>query len=230
MSSSQLPRPIDPALPPHAEASEAIGIVFVCFGFFIANSCFAMAGWRPGTASGWSDNGFTEGLALELILGATALLLLWGRTYPLRTLVPRPTWRGVFEGGLVAVCALLASSLVKYPLPHYATTPVAEMLAATHVSWSSTVPAMVVNGLFEEVFLLGYLMRGLRRLGASTALGIALLVRLLYHTYQGPVGVAAVMAIGLVFGAYFLRRGGLFPVVLAHVVIDLIVFLTPWHP
>jgi membrane protease YdiL (CAAX protease family) len=216
-----------PALPPHAQLSEAIGIVLVCFGWFIVGSLEAASSWRPGSAAGFNDNSFDGTLASEVILATMAILLLWGRRYPLHTLYPQPSWRGVLDGVIVCVCALLGHNLVVLLLPQYATTPIAEMLASTTVSWSSTIPLMVVNGFYEEVFLLGYLMRGLRRYGASTSLGIALFVRMLYHTYQGPAGVVSVMAVGLVFGLYFQRKGQLFPVVLAHIAIDLRVFLIP---
>lgn len=217
------------ALPPHAQLSEAIGMVLVCFGWFIVGSLESVSSWRPGSATGFSNNAFDGMLATELIFASMAMLLLWGRSYPLHMLYPHPSWRGVLDGALICVCAVLGHSLVVVLLPQYATTPIEEMLASTKVSWSSTIPFMVVNGIYEEVFLLGYLMRGLRRYGASTSLGIALLVRLMYHTYQGPVGVVSVMAVGLVFGLYFQRKGQLFPVVLAHIAIDLkaILFLTP---
>jgi membrane protease YdiL (CAAX protease family) len=154
-----------------------------------------------------------------------AFVLLWGRGYPLQMLYPQPSWRGALAGVVLCGCVVLADNLVVVLLPQYATTPIAEILASTTVSWSSTIPLAVVNGTYEEIFLLGYLMRGLRRYGASTSLGIALVVRMLYHTYQGPVGVVSVMTVGLIFGLYFQRKGQLFPVVLAHIALDLMPFL-----
>jgi membrane protease YdiL (CAAX protease family) len=214
-----------PDLPPHAPLSEAIGVVLVCFGWFIFSSLQAASSWHPGSAAGFSNTSLDAILATELILASMALLLLWGRGYPLPMLVPQPSWRGALAGLLLCGCAVLAHNLLMPLLPQYATTPIAEMLASTKVSWSSIIPLAVVNGTYEEVFLLGYLMRGLRRFGASTSLGIALVVRMLYHTYQGPVGVVSVMAVGLVFGLYFQRKGQLFPVVLAHIVLDLMPFI-----
>lgn len=213
--------------PPHANPLEACFIVLVCFGSFIAASLDAAMRWRPGTASGFNDDTFGYMLATELVLAPIALLLLWARRYPVHLLLPLPTWRGVLDGALLCIAALLAHQLLVALLPQPNTSPIDEMLATTWVSWSATIPAMVVNGIYEEVFLLAYLLRGLRRLGASTAIGICLLVRMLYHTYQGPVGVVSVMVIGLIFSLYYQRKGRLFPVVLAHIAIDLIAFLGP---
>jgi membrane protease YdiL (CAAX protease family) len=210
---------------PHAQLSEAIGVVLICFGWFIFGSLEAASRWHPGSASGFSNNSFDGTLASELILATMAFVLLWGRGYPLQMLYPQPSWRGALAGVVLCGCVVLADNLVVVLLPQYATTPIAEILASTTVSWSSTIPLAVVNGTYEEIFLLGYLMRGLRRYGASTSLGIALVVRMLYHTYQGPVGVVSVMTVGLIFGLYFQRKGQLFPVVLAHIALDLMPFL-----
>lgn len=78
----------------------------------------------------------------------------------------------------------------------------------------------LVNGVYEEVFLMAFLQRGLRRLGGSNAVGVVLLVRMLYHTYQGPLGLLAVAIFGLVVGIYYWRSGRLFPVIVAHIVAD----------
>jgi len=79
----------------------------------------------------------------------------------------------------------------------------------------------VVNGLYEEVFLLGYLQSALERFGLAFAVGASLLVRVAYHTYQGPAGAVSVLAFGLILSAYFARRRSLWPVVSAHMFADI---------
>ena len=92
-----------------------------------------------------------------------------------------------------------------------------------------TLPANVlmamVNGTYEEVFLLGFLVRGLRGWGLSSALGTMLLVRVMYHLYQGPIGALWVFGIGLTFGIYYVRSGNLWPPVFAHVLWDIVPFV-----
>lgn len=80
----------------------------------------------------------------------------------------------------------------------------------------------MVNGAFEEVFLLGVLLRGLRAHGLSVALGFPLLVRLMYHGYQGPLGLLWILAFGLSLSLFFLRTGRLWPVVFAHTLWDIV--------
>lgn len=82
-------------------------------------------------------------------------------------------------------------------------------------------------GLTEEVIFIGYLFDRLRRLGWSTwtiILSTAAL-RGAYHAYQGVGPIFGNIAMGLVFGWVYHRWGRVMPLVIAHVVIDLIAFI-----
>ncbi len=87
--------------------------------------------------------------------------------------------------------------------------------------------AAVKNGVLEEVVVVGYLVTRCRQLGWSPwwAVGLAALLRGAYHLYQGFGGGLGNLVMGLVFGAWFLRTGRVMPMVVAHVVIDLVAFL-----
>jgi membrane protease YdiL (CAAX protease family) len=215
---------------PHSAPLEALGMVVLCFGWFMISSQASLAAWQSGaSASGFSDNILASVMVTELIFGAVAIAVLQARGYPLRTLYPQPSWSGALLGAGLYVGATAVSALAMLLEPHPAGMPVAEMAARTHVSLPVIMLVSIVNGAYEEVFLLGYLMRGLRRYGASTALGITLLVRLLYHTYQGPVGALGVVLFGAVLGIYYQRTGRLFPVVAAHVITDAIALGSMWR-
>lgn len=209
---------------PHAETREAIGIVLICFGYFILGSVQAVLARGVG-ASRFSNAELDAMLVLELILGATALAVLSSRSYPLHTLWPCASWRGVLAGLGLFVCTGVLCSASSLLVPPDANWPIAGIMSRSSVSWSSVIPMSIVNGAYEEIFLLGYLMRGLRRHGASTAIGITVLVRMLYHMYQGPGGVLEIVVFGIVLGVYYQRKGQLFPVVLAHILADMAAFL-----
>ena len=90
-----------------------------------------------------------------------------------------------------------------------------------------TVPALVLNalqaGLVEEVVVLGYLITRLQQLSWSpaVAVGTSALLRGAYHLYQGWGGFVGNLAMGLLFGALFLRWGRrTWPFVVAHVLLD----------
>jgi membrane protease YdiL (CAAX protease family) len=89
-----------------------------------------------------------------------------------------------------------------------------------------TVPALILNAaeaaLVEEVIALGYLVTRLEQVGAAPglAVGASALLRGSYHLYQGWGGFAGNLAMGLLFGAVFLRRRRTWPFVLAHFLLD----------
>jgi membrane protease YdiL (CAAX protease family) len=91
------------------------------------------------------------------------------------------------------------------------------------LSWPGILAVSIINPLFEELFLCAYMLPFLAyRRGPGVAVAVSLLVRLSFHTYQGPVGLLAVGLLGLVFSIFYLRTQRLWPVLIAHGVLDFI--------
>jgi membrane protease YdiL (CAAX protease family) len=215
---------------PHSAPLEALGMVVLCFGWFIVSSLASVAAWQSGaSARGFSDNILVSLVLTELIFGAVAIAVLQARGYPLRTLYPQPSWSGALIGAGLYLGATALAALAMTLAPHPAGLPIEEMAVRAQVSLPVVLLLSIVNGTYEEVFLLGYLMRGLRRYGASTALGITVLVRLLYHMYQGPVGALGVTLFGAVIAIYYQHTGRLFPAVASHVIADAIALGSMWR-
>ena len=111
---------------------------------------------------------------------------------------------------------------------------VAVQASALDTHWW-TVPILVLSalraGLTEEVVVIGYLFARLPVLGWSRwqiIVGCALL-RGTYHLYQGFGAFVGNAAMGLLFGWLFARYGRLVPLIVAHVLIDVAVFVGyPW--
>jgi membrane protease YdiL (CAAX protease family) len=81
----------------------------------------------------------------------------------------------------------------------------------------------VVNGIFEELFVTGYIITSLTaRRGMWIAINVSVIVRLLYHLYQGPIGILMAVPMGLLYGYVYSRTRQLWPLVVAHVLLDLI--------
>lgn len=201
---------------------EASIVVAICFGWAIASSTRSVAaGFQPGE---FNDAALGRIVFTEVMCTAIALLFLRARGYAISTLYPAPSATGLGVAVLLYAASLWAAWLATLPFTA-AHQPIDDMMAAASPSLTAVLTMAVVNGAFEEVFLLGFLLRGLRAHGPSVALGISLLVRLLYHLYQGPLGAVSVLGFGLVLSLYFLRFGSLFPPVLAHVVADIVPFL-----
>jgi membrane protease YdiL (CAAX protease family) len=94
-----------------------------------------------------------------------------------------------------------------------------------------TVPVLLLwalrAGLGEEIVVVGYLFHRLRQLGWSPWVIVisAALLRGTYHLYQGFGGFVGNIAMGIIFGAIYLRTKRLLPLITAHVVIDTVAFV-----
>jgi hypothetical protein len=89
------------------------------------------------------------------------------------------------------------------------------------LSWPGILAVSIINPLFEELFLCAYMLPFLaKRRGPVVAVAASLLVRLSFHTYQGPVGLLSIGLVGLVFTLFYARTQRLWPVLIAHGALD----------
>jgi uncharacterized protein len=206
---------------------EILTIITICFGYYILLSIEAVLANFP--RAKFAEGAVQAMVVLDLILVTAALGVLKWRHYPLANLLSRPEWRGTAVGVILATAGMLLSILAMWCFPLNQQLQYQEILGGQQPSYQlgflSVLVLSVVNGVYEEVFLLGYLQRELMPHGAAFAVGASLLVRVLYHTYQGHIGATAVMMFGLVLSVYFLRTSNLWPPTLAHVLADFVAFI-----
>lgn len=94
-----------------------------------------------------------------------------------------------------------------------------------------TVPVYLISallaGLQEEIIMLGYLVTRLRELTWApwVAIVVSAVIRGSYHLYQGFGGFIGNLVMGLVFGYLFLRWRRVLPLVIAHFLMDAVVFV-----
>jgi membrane protease YdiL (CAAX protease family) len=83
------------------------------------------------------------------------------------------------------------------------------------------------NGWAEEIIVVGFLMTRLRQLRWSpvAVLVASSVLRGLYHLYQGFGAGLGNIVMGLVFGYVWQRTGRLWPLIVAHGVIDAVAFV-----
>lgn len=188
---------------------------------------------RPASEYEWAD--FTYqllGIVSSLVPVALVVFLLWRPTQPRlgalgldATRLGRDTLTGV---GLAAVIGIPGLGL--YLLGRELDLTVTVVPTALNEYWW-TIPMLVLlalrAGILEEVIAVGYLTTRLRDL-AVPAWGILLIqsgLRATYHLYQGFGPFVGNFVMGLVFGAYFLKKGRLAPLIAAHTLIDIVAFV-----
>lgn len=96
-----------------------------------------------------------------------------------------------------------------------------------------TIPVLILsaakNGILEELIIFGFGFERLQQLGyGSWTIILSLAVfRASYHLYQGIGPFFGNVAMGVIFGWYFLRTRRLMPLIWAHFIIDAVGFLAP---
>ena len=84
-----------------------------------------------------------------------------------------------------------------------------------------------MNGMLEEVVMVGFLFTRLKENGWQWIWVIAgsAILRGCYHLYQGPTGLVGNIAMGILFGIYWMRTSRVMPLVIAHFLIDAVVYI-----
>lgn len=163
--------------------------------------------------------------------GALGLYLLWrSGTSPTRLGLGRVRWRADVLGGLGLAALIGIPGLLLYLAARWLGMNAQVEPTALHDSWWR-IPVLIfsafANGFAEEVVVVGYLITRLKQLGLSQnrAILASSALRGLYHLYQGFGAGLGNLAMGLVFGYAWCRTGRLWPLVIAHGVIDTVAFV-----
>jgi uncharacterized protein len=208
---------------------EFLVVITWAFGLHIFASILSIGGTDPETAKNYfDDSGLAGTLILELVQSLFLVWFLRIRGWTLEKLGLNVTLRGTLYGvvllivtyGLLIGIQLLAgvvlpidmqAALDRYPS------------AAPDLSMSLVFMVSAVNGIFEEVFVAGYVITALTPVrGMWAAINVSTGIRLLYHLYQGPIGILSIVPLGLVFGYVYSRTRMLWPLIFAHILIDII--------
>ncbi|MFI5493460.1 CPBP family intramembrane glutamic endopeptidase [Actinoplanes sp. NPDC051859] len=87
--------------------------------------------------------------------------------------------------------------------------------------------AALQNAILEEVIVVGYLMTRLREFGWRLwwVVGTSAVLRGSYHLYQGFGAFVGNAVMGVVFALFFLRKGRVMPLIVAHGILDIAAFV-----
>lgn len=94
-----------------------------------------------------------------------------------------------------------------------------------------TIPVLVglaiMNGVLEEVVIVGFFLTRMRQVGWTVAAVViaSAVIRGAYHLYQGFGGGVGNLVMGLVFALAYLRWKRVGPLAVAHVLLDLVAFV-----
>ncbi|WP_193045813.1 CPBP family intramembrane glutamic endopeptidase [Mycolicibacterium baixiangningiae] len=166
-----------------------------------------------------------------LAWGALGVYLLWRSGFRLADIgLARPRVRPDLLGGLGLAALIGLPGLALYQVARVLGLNASVEPAELYDTWWR-IPVLLAmsfaNGWAEEIIVVGFLLTRLRQLRVNPVVAIvaASLLRGAYHLYQGFGAGLGNVAMGLVFGYVWHRTGRLWPLIIAHALIDAVAFV-----
>ncbi|HYH08648.1 MAG TPA: type II CAAX endopeptidase family protein [Thermoanaerobaculia bacterium] len=202
-------------------------VVVLAFGFFI---CSSTLGFFKGHSRALSNGWALSLVAFELAILVVVAWIGHVRGWSLRKLGLQPSWRLTGAGVLLwvatnvilgATYAVVSATMGRIPDP---------AITAGTLSFWAVVLVSLVNPVFEETLVVGYVVEKTSAHGAVFAITASALLRFLYHTYQGPIAAVYILPLGLIFAAVYVHYRALWALIVAHAIMNLIGLGRLLHP
>lgn len=213
-----------------SDRTEIVLVLLIAFGIAIPYSLYALifpARVFEHAAPPINGPHLLTTLAYEIVVGAVLAGFLHIRGWTWERLGMRAAWRDPLWAVALLLVAYTAYFMLWYAVgslwPGFYRLAAHTHLVAAHIGWPIVAAISIVNPIFEEVFVCGYVIAAVKGTsGAGVAINVSAALRLFYHLYQGPVGVVGLVPVGLTFAIWFARTGRLLPLILAHAMLDLL--------
>jgi membrane protease YdiL (CAAX protease family) len=199
-------------------------VSFCTYGVFLAGAIFVWS--RRGTSSS-NEIVITDFRLLELIVAEIALATLVGVYLARRGWRVRHLRMGFSVVSTLKGMVLLLATLMVCSSIHalaLAIPAVKQTVAQTSFGMQLSLPAVliacVVNPVFEEVLHLGYVQQRLASRGPLFAIAASTLLRSLMHLHRGGLALLDIVPIGILYGCVFWYGRRLFPIIVAHALMD----------
>ena len=200
---------------------ELLLVNLICFGPFAAISIVEMAERK--TMIVFDDRRALTILGIELVCGTLALLLLRARGWKFSDLGFRVTLPHTLGGMLLLIgSTILIGSVVQ--IVHAATGINLDAVTSfeAKLTWPVLIALTLVNPLYDELFLVAYNVEAAKGNGAAFAITLSAAVRLLCEVEQGPIASVTILPLGLIFAFAYWRWRAVWPLIVAHAVMDFI--------
>ena len=168
------------------------------------------------------------GIFFALVPVLLALYLL-GRDRPLLGIWPARPRFDLGWGTALAAAIGLPGLLLVYAAAQLGLNAQIVPAALNPVWWA--VPVLILaaiqNAVLEEVIVVGYLVNRLRVMEVRLVLIVACsaVLRGSYHLYQGFGAFVGNAVMGVVFSLFYLRKGRVMPLIVAHTLLDVAAFV-----
>ncbi len=198
-------------------------VILIAFGSFMFSSVLMFISPRSGAP-------ISESHLISLIIyEPIAMLVLWrflswrDWTFQQVGFVPSIKDSGIGVG--IFAGTFIVHALIWVIAGHYIIEMggQANKIVMPNLSASTVIVVSILNPIFEEVFVCGYVITALKKVRSmSFAINVSVGIRLTYHLYQGVVGIIGILPLGIIFAYWYAKKGRCWPLVVAHGLFDFI--------
>jgi membrane protease YdiL (CAAX protease family) len=167
-----------------------------------------------------------RGTAFEILILLLAGWILYVRGWRFRTLAGGFSWSSVLAGIPLFVAYMLLYWFTALTVASF--FPGVAKIRPFQITHTAS-PVVIltfflVNSVFEEFSVTAYVVTALRTEGQALAITASVLIRFLYHVYQGPLASLSILPLGILFGMVYWRYRNVWPLVIAHTVANLLAY------
>lgn len=208
-------------------------VSFIGFGYFFYTSlayffyCFDPT--LNSSSITISNNDILELLETEFLSFLVILWFLWVRGWRIQTfnitINIKLTLNGILLYIGVCLCSIFIFTLFTSVL-ELDIFSLAHPLDYSALDRGTILLCSLINPFFEEILVTGYIVKSLKtRQGFWFAIHTSIFVRLLCHLYMGPMVIVLIFPMGVLFAYSYARWDKLWPIIVAHIVADIMGFM-----
>jgi len=211
-----------------SDRAEFVIILFLAFGFPIFYSFMSMIALLQGYGGPTHYNNFSliNIFELEVLTGCAAGAVLYIRFWSISHFQINMGWLQTLIGVVVLAGDLLLqyAALILLKAVYASDVVISTGFVISKISLVVAIVISFVNPIFEEVFVVGYIVQSLRnKHDAIYVVTLSATIRLLYHLYQGPIAIG-IFFLGILHAYFYWRWKSLWPLIFAHCAINFMSF------
>jgi len=195
--------------------AELILVNLICFGPFAAMSLMGV--WKRETTLLYDDRRIWTIVAIELVCGALAVLLLRARGWKLADFGLRVSMPLTIAGMLLFIGANITIALLFEAFRAISgTDPAALTTPVIQITWIPFLLFLLIDPLYEETFEVAYNLEATKGDGAAFGITLSAAIRLICHLYQGPIAPVTILPLGIIFAVVYWKWRRVWPLAVAH--------------
>lgn len=199
--------------------AELILVNLIAFGPFAVRSIVELGERKEAIV--FDDRRALFIIGMEIVCGALVVVLLRARGWKVADLGLRITMPQTIAGMVL----LIGSNIVIagfYQLVRVASGVDPDKVTSfeAKLTWPVLIALTLINPLYDELFVVAYNLEAAEASGAAFAITLSAAVRFLCHIEQGPISAVTILPLGLIFAAVYWRWRAVWPLVVAHGVMD----------